>query len=209
MPVTGTEAAATFTATALDAGVIVNPAGFAIATVTSSPFATVILEIASVRVVPVPVNAPFVAPVTVMSPSAKVVGSTLKFRVNTVVVTVPDVPFADKPENDTGTATEATFTATTLDAGVIVKPVGFAIATVTFAPFVTVILEIASVRVVPVPDSAPFVAPVTVTSPATKVVGLTSNVRVNSVVVTVPDAPFADKPENDTGIPVITPFVTT
>ena len=101
-----TAVAFTFTATVLDldAGVIANPAGSAISTVTVSPFNTVIAEIVSVRVVPVLVNVPFVAPVTVMLSAVKVVGSTLNVRVNTVVVSVPDVPFAIKSENATAVA---------------------------------------------------------------------------------------------------------
>ena len=71
---------------------MVNPLGLAIATDTVSPLPTVIAEIARLLVVPVPDNAPFVAPVTVMSLAAKVVGSTLKVRVKPVESAVPDVP---------------------------------------------------------------------------------------------------------------------
>ena len=138
-----------------------------------------------------------------MSPTAKVVGSISKVRVNIVVVVTADVPFAVKLENTTAVA--ATFTATVLDAGVIANPAGSAIATVTSAPFTTVILEIASVRVVPVPDNVPLVAPVTVMSPTAKLVGSISKVRVNSVVVTVPDVPFAVKLENATAVAATAP----
>ena len=85
------------TATVLLAGVTVNPAGFAKATVTLRSLATVMAEMPRVRVSPVPFKLPLVAPVTVMSPIAKVVGSTLKLRVSAVVVTVPDVPSAVRP----------------------------------------------------------------------------------------------------------------
>jgi len=135
-----------------------------------------------------------------MSPTAKVVGSISKVRVNIVVVVTADVPFAVKLENTTAVA--ATFTATVLDAGVIANPAGSAIATVTSAPFTTVILEIASVRVVPVPDNVPLVAPVTVMSPTAKVVGSISKVRVNIVVVVTADVPFAVKLEKVTATAV-------
>ena len=134
--------AATFTATVLDAGVIVNPAGFAIATVTFAPFATVIAEIASVRVVPVPANVPFVAPVTVMSPTAKVVGSRLKVRVNSVVVVTADVPFAVKLEKVTATAVAAT--------GVIVT-VTTRVAVLLPSTVVTVIIVVPAVKGVTTP----------------------------------------------------------
>jgi hypothetical protein len=187
------------TATVLDVGVIVSPGGFANITVIVSPFATVISEIESVRVVPVPDKAPFVAPVTMMSPTAKLVGSISKVSVNSVVVTDPEVPFAVKPEKATGMA-GATATATVFDAGVIVNPAGFASATVIVAPFATVILEIARVRVLPVPVRAPLVAPVTVMSPADKLVGSTSKPSVNAVVVTDPEVPFAVNAEKVTAV---------
>lgn len=50
------------------------------------------LEIARVRVVPLPDNAPLVAPVTVMLSAVKVVGSTLNVSVKPVESAVPDVP---------------------------------------------------------------------------------------------------------------------
>ena len=49
-------------------------------------------EIARLLVVPLPVKAPLVAPVTVMSPAVSVVGSALKVRVRDVVLTEFDVP---------------------------------------------------------------------------------------------------------------------
>ena len=176
---------------------MVNPGGLAIATVTCVPLATDISEIARRRLVPIPVKAPFVAPITVMSADVKLDGLILKVSVKAVVVTVPDVPFAVNVKNTTAVA--ATFTATYLLAGVIVNPTGFAIATVTFAPLATVMSEIARLRRVPVPVNAPLVAPVTVMSAAVKLVGLISKVSVNAVVVTVPDVPFAVKPEKATG----------
>ncbi|RWX47772.1 hypothetical protein H206_05642 [Candidatus Electrothrix aarhusensis] len=71
----------------------------AIATLTVSLSATVIAEIASDRVVPVPLNAPLVAPVTVISEAARPVGSSSNVSVNDVVVVVPVVPLADRPLN--------------------------------------------------------------------------------------------------------------
>jgi hypothetical protein len=71
---------------------MVNPLGLAIATDTVSPFPTVMLEIARVLVVPETLNAPLVAPVTVMLSAVKVVGSTLKVSVKPVEFAVPDVP---------------------------------------------------------------------------------------------------------------------
>ena len=72
--------------------VSVNPLGLIIATDTVSPLATVISEIASVLVVPLPVNAPLVAPLTVISLAANVVGSTLNVSAKPVEFTVPKVP---------------------------------------------------------------------------------------------------------------------
>jgi len=189
---------ATFTATVLDAGVIAKPTGFPTVTVMFTPLATAIAEIARVRVAPEPLKAPLVAPVTVMSLAARVVGSALKVSVKMVVVTEPDVPFAVKPEKVT--AVPATFTATVLDAGVIVNPAGLASATVTFAPLATVIAEIARLRLVPVPLKAPLVAPNTVISLAAKVVGSALKVRVRDVVVTEPELPFAVKPKKVTAV---------
>jgi hypothetical protein len=63
-----------------------------------SPFSTSIARIIRVRVVPEPESAPFVAPVTLMSLTAKVVGSMSKNNVKAVVVTEPEVPFTDRPE---------------------------------------------------------------------------------------------------------------
>jgi hypothetical protein len=71
---------------------MVNPLGLAIATDTVSPFPTVMLEIARVLVVPETLNAPLVAPVTVMLSAVKVVGSTLNVSVKPVESAVPDVP---------------------------------------------------------------------------------------------------------------------
>lgn len=99
------------------------------------------------------------------------------------------------------TAGMATFTATFLEVGLIVKPAGcVAMATVTFALFATVIFVIVSVRVVPEPLSVPFVAPVTVMSFAVSVVGLTLKVSVNAVVVTLPLEPLAVKPLQFTAV---------
>ena len=50
------------------------------------------LEMARLLVVPVPDNAPSVAPVTVISLAANVVGSTSKVNVNPVESAVPDDP---------------------------------------------------------------------------------------------------------------------
>ena len=82
-------------------GVTVNPAGFTSATVTFAPLATVMAEMSRVRVVPVPLKVPLVAPVTMMSPGTRLLGSTSKLRVSAVVVTVPDVPLALRPEKVT------------------------------------------------------------------------------------------------------------
>jgi hypothetical protein len=64
---------------------IAKPAGLFIATETVAPSATVIADIARLLALPVPVNAPLVAPVTVMSPAVKLVGSALKVSVSEVV----------------------------------------------------------------------------------------------------------------------------
>ena len=194
------ELRAMLTATVLDGGVIVKPAGLLTVTVTFAPLATVIAEIARLRLVPVPLKAPLVAPVTVMSLAAKVVGSALNVRVKEVVVTTPDVPFAVKPEKVTALGAAPTNTAVFKDAGVIVKPAGLASATVTFALSATVIAEIARLRLVPEPLKAPLVAPVTVISLAAKVVGSALKVSVRRVVVTEPDVPFAVKPEKVTAV---------
>ena len=58
-------------------------------------------EIARLLVVPLPVSDPLVAPVSVMSPAVSVVGSALKVRVNSVVSTEPDAPFAVRFEKMT------------------------------------------------------------------------------------------------------------
>jgi hypothetical protein len=71
-------------------------------------------EIVRVRVVPLLLRVPLVASVTVMSPTAKLVGSTSKVSVNTVVVTAPEVPLADKPEKLTGAGAVAGNKAATL-----------------------------------------------------------------------------------------------
>jgi len=97
MLVTGTKGAFTQTVHVPLDGEIVNPAALLIVTVTFWPFATVIFEIFKMRVVPVPVSVPFVAPVTVMSLAASAAGSALKFNVNAVVVTLPLVPLAARP----------------------------------------------------------------------------------------------------------------
>jgi len=180
---------ATFTATTFDKGVMVNPAGLVIATVTFPPLPTVIFEIANVRVNPVPDSAPFVAPVTVILLAANVVGSTSKVRVSTVVVTLLFVPLAVRSLHATGVG--ATLTATVLDEGEIVNPAGLVMATVTFAPLATVIFEIVNVRELPVPVSATFVAPVTVMLSKCSVVGSALKVRVSSVVVTLLLVPLA------------------
>ena len=72
--------------------VIAKPVGLVIVTETVSPLATDIADIARLLVVPVPLNVPLVAPVTVMSLAAKVVGATLKDNVKEVVLAVFDVP---------------------------------------------------------------------------------------------------------------------
>ena len=56
----------------------------------------------SVLVVPVPLKVPFIAPVTVMLPTASGVGSVSKVKVSCVVVVVFDSPFAVRLVNDTG-----------------------------------------------------------------------------------------------------------
>jgi hypothetical protein len=81
-PGTGGVVSATFTATVLSLGVMVKPAGLVMPTVTFAPLATEIFDIASVRVVPDPVKAPLVAPVTVMLLAAIVDGFTLKVKVS-------------------------------------------------------------------------------------------------------------------------------
>jgi len=83
---------ALYTTAAWGDPLMINPSGLAIATDIVSPLPTVMPEITSVRVVPLPLSAPLVAPVTVMSLAAKVVGSTSKVRVNAVESAVPEVP---------------------------------------------------------------------------------------------------------------------
>ena len=198
----GGGAAATYTATFLDDGVMLKPAGLVMLTPTFSPSNTEIAEIASVRVNPVPVRAPFVAPVTVMSLACNaVVGSVSKVRVSSVVVTKPLVPFAVRPLHETAVGA-ATYTATFLDEGVMLKPAGLVMLTPTFSPSNTEMSEIASVRVVPVPVNAPFVAPVTVMSLACSDVGSVLKVSVSSVVVTKPLVPFAVRPLHATDVGV-------
>lgn len=182
--------------TALLVGVIENPGGFESPTVIYAPLATVIAVIANVRIVPVPPKAPLDAPVRMMSSTSKLVGSASKVSVKEVVVTNPGVPFALRLEN----VTNATFTATFLDAGEIENPVGFASATVTFAPLATVMADIARFLVFPEPVNAPLVAPATVISSAVKLVGSTSKASVKAVVVTDPRLPFAVRPEKTTAI---------
>jgi hypothetical protein len=59
-------------------------------------------EIARLLVVPLPINAPLVAPVTVISLAARVAGSALKVRVSDVVLAELDAPPAwATPENVT------------------------------------------------------------------------------------------------------------
>src|SRR6056297_1064114 len=72
--------------------VIEYPLGLVIATETVSPSSTVMSDMARLRVMPVPDNAPLVAPVTVMSLAARVVGSALKVSVNPVESAVSDDP---------------------------------------------------------------------------------------------------------------------
>jgi hypothetical protein len=94
----GVSVAATNTATSREVGVIAYPLGFAIATVTSAPFATVIFDMPRVKVVAFTlVSVPLVAPVTVISVAASVVGLALKVRVSWVVVVVA-LPLAVRVE---------------------------------------------------------------------------------------------------------------
>src|SRR6056297_2689884 len=174
--------------------VSVNPLGLVIATDTVSPLPTVMLEIASVLVVPLPLKAPLVAPVTVMSPAARVVGSTLKVSVNPVESAVPDVPpvwTALSKVTDVGGTVVSLYTTAVCGDPLMVNPLGHVIATDTVSPLPTVMSEIARLLVVPLPLKSPLVAPVTVMLSAVKVVGSTLKVRVNIVVVVVPSAPFA------------------
>ena len=114
------------TAAVRDVGNIQNPVGFVNATVTSPLSGTVIPEIASVRVFPEPVNAPFVAPVTVMRASNSVLVvvkvSPVKVRVIDVVGTKSD-PFAATAETY-DTCVSAIHTGTVRDVGVMLNPLG-------------------------------------------------------------------------------------
>ena len=91
-----------YTVTVLEAGVIVKAAGVATVTVTFSPFPTVMSDIFSVLIVPVPLRVPLVAPVTVMLLAVSEIGSSLKVNVNSVVGLVPEAPFAVNSVNVTG-----------------------------------------------------------------------------------------------------------
>ena len=82
------------TAGACDEGEIVYPGGSEIVTVTPVLSGTVMFEIVSVRIRPVPFSASAVAPDRLMSASVSVAGSESKFMVSSVVVTVPGEPFA-------------------------------------------------------------------------------------------------------------------
>src|SRR5574344_2852842 len=168
---------------------MVNPLGLAIATDTVSPFPTVMLEIARVLVVPETLNAPLVAPVTVMLSAVKVVGSTLKVSVKPVEFAVPDVPPVCTALSKVTSSRVSLYTTTALGEPFIVNPLGLLISINTKEQFANVISDIARLLVVPLPLNAPFVAPVTVMLFAVNEVGSTLNVKVKPVESATPSVP--------------------
>jgi hypothetical protein len=133
--------------------------------------------IASVYVVPLPENVPFVPPVTVTSPVANPVTDSL--NVNVAVSAVVALIRAGTPVIVTvGADVSQTAVAETAVAGPVFTPSVAAFAATVTTRFDPLVGVTASVYVVPLPENVPFVPPVTVTSPVANPVTDSLNVNV-------------------------------
>ena len=178
-----------------DAGPVLTPSVAELATtvtVTLDPPAGVT---ARVYDLPLPANAPLVPPVTVTSPAANPVTSS--DQLNVAVSAVLELIFGGTPAMETvGATASQVAVAETADAGPALRP-----SVTEFAATVTATLDppagvTTSVYDLPLPANAPFVPPVTVTSPAANPV--TSSDQLNVAVSAVLELIFGGTPAMET-----------